>query len=66
MRPLSQTNPHIEDRAIRRCWLEENARDSCVFEGAQGLPQTTAQLSSRKRRLIASAKKLVKAAYSSK
>jgi hypothetical protein len=62
MSPLTKTNPYISDPDTRRRWLEENARESCIFEGAHGLPIGTSYLSPRKRRPIASAKKTVRAA----
>jgi len=60
--PLSKANPYMRNLPIRQQWLEENVRESCVFEGARGLLKALPQRSSSKRRSIASAKNTVKAA----
>jgi len=62
MLSLTRTNPYIRDPKTRQRWLEENARESSLFEGARGLPGGSPYHSSRKRRAIASVKKSVKAA----
>jgi hypothetical protein len=62
MLPLTRTNPYLRDLKIRQRWLEENARESSIFEGARGLPGGSLDHASRKRRPIASTKKSVKAA----
>jgi hypothetical protein len=62
MSSLSKTNPYIRDLHTRQQWLEENARESSVFEGARGLSRDSSHRSSRVRRPIASAKNSVKAA----
>ncbi len=60
MRPLSETNPYLRDPEERRRLLEENAYQSSVFEGAQGLPRPETPPSSRARRSKVSTKKSVK------
>lgn len=59
MASLIESNPYLRDPEVRRRFLEENARQSSIFEGARGLPPVT-QSPSRKRRSIAPLKKVVK------
>lgn len=40
MASLIDTNPYLRDPEERARMLEENARQSSVFEGARGLPGT--------------------------
>ena len=61
MRPLTETNPYLRDPETRRRMLEQNVRESSIFEGARGLPFGKPQKSSRKRRSNASRKKAVSA-----
>ena len=61
MRSLFQTNRYAQDKLALMRWLEENARESSVFEGAHRLPPPKRQRRFRKRRLTASTKTLVKA-----
>jgi hypothetical protein len=60
MKTLAQSNPYLRDGETRRRWLEENARESCVFEGARILKPRNGRRYSR-RRSIASAKNSAKA-----
>ncbi len=59
MKPLSETNPYLRDAQARKRMLEENARQSSIFEGARGLPKPDSQPPLRKRRSTAAAKKPV-------
>jgi len=60
MRTLVETNPYLRDPKTRRAWLEENARESSVFEGARGLAGGQVLRASRKRRSMAARKKSVR------
>ncbi len=57
MKTLIESNPYLRDPQTRRRWIEENARDSCVFEGARGLKPVTPQPEPARRRSRASGKK---------
>jgi len=59
MKSLLQSNPYLADPAYRKAMLHENARQSSIFEGAQGIP-AQARGPSRKRRSKPSTKKSVK------
>ena len=63
MLALVETNLYLRNRKTRRRWLEQNARESSIFEGARGLAQKARRSAriSRKRRSIASRKKSVSA-----
>ena len=60
MKSLAKTNPYIRNAATRHRWLEENARESSVFEGARGLSRPGPQPPAPKRRVKASAKNRVR------
>ena len=55
MASLLETNPYLRDPETRRRMLEENAYQSSVFEGAQGL--TPVASSDVRRRLSTAARK---------
>ncbi len=62
MASLAETNPYLRDPEQRRRVLEEDARQSSIFEGARGLKPPASQPEPDKRRSTASRKKSVKAA----
>jgi hypothetical protein len=57
MEPLIETNPHLRDPEVRRRLIEEDAYESSVFEGAQGLPEPVSRPAEPLRRVNASSKK---------
>ncbi len=59
MKSLLESNPYLADPVRRKAMLRHNARQSSVFEGAQGIPAQPAE-GPRKRRSKASTKKAVK------
>ena len=61
MASLAETNPYLRDPEQRRRMIEEDARQSSIFEGARGLKKPSAQTEEPARRSIASRKKPVKA-----
>lgn len=61
MPSLLETNPYLKDVVMRHRVIAQTARQSSVFEGAHGLKLRVHLAAPAKRRLIASAKKLVKA-----
>ena len=62
MASLLTTNPYLRDPETCRRMLEENAYQSSVFEGAQGLaPAASSDV--RKRRSIAARKNSVSKSY---
>jgi hypothetical protein len=66
MPSLLETNPYLRDPEKRRQMLEENAYQSSVFEGAQGLTPPAQSAKPAKRRSIAARKKSVSASNRSK
>jgi hypothetical protein len=62
MAALLKTNPYLRSRRFRRRMIAETARQSSYFEGARGLRVRIHPTVSSKRRVIAPAKKAVKAA----
>lgn len=62
MPSLIETNPYLRDPETRRQMLEENAYQSSVFEGAQGLTPVQSP-NVRKRRSTAARKKSVSKSY---
>ena len=62
MASLLETNPYLRDPETRRRMLEENAYQSSVFEGAQGLmPPASSDV--RRRRSTAARKKAASKSY---
>lgn len=61
MATLAEQNPYLRDPEARRRMLEEDARQSSIFEGARGLKSPVAQSEEDKRRSMVSRKKSVKA-----
>jgi hypothetical protein len=61
MASLAEQNIYLRDPEARRRMLEEDARQSSLFEGARGLKVPTAQSEADKRRSMVSRKKAVKA-----
>ncbi len=62
MASLIETNPYLRDPETRRRMLEENAYQSSVFEGAQGLAPVQSPCAA-KRRSTAARKKSVSKSY---
>jgi hypothetical protein len=64
MRPLIETNPYLRDPKKRMEMLIEDAYQSSIFEGAEGLvrPDVLPDSQPAPRRSIASRKKAVSAA----
>jgi hypothetical protein len=61
MPALLKTNPYLRNARVRRRMIADTARQSSYFEGARGLRLNGHGHTSSKRRVIASAKKAVKA-----
>jgi hypothetical protein len=59
VKSLLESNPSLADPVRRKAMLRHNARQSSVFEGAQGIPVQPSERP-RKRRSKASTKKAVK------
>jgi hypothetical protein len=57
MDTLAESNPYIRDPEARLRMIEEDAQESCAFEGARGLPRRRRQSPSRKRHPTISARK---------
>jgi hypothetical protein len=62
MAALLKTNPYLRNVRFRRRMIADTARQSSCFEGARGLRVKIHSGVSPKRRVIAPAKKAVKAA----
>ena len=63
MASLLETNPYLRDPETRQRMLEENAYQSSVFEGAQGLTPPNQSSTVRKRRSTAARKKSASKSY---
>lgn len=63
MASLIETNPYLRDPETRQRMLEENAYQSSVFEGAQGLTPPVQSPPVRKRRSTAVRKKSESKSY---
>jgi hypothetical protein len=61
MASLAEKNPYLRDPVERRKMVEEDARQSSIFEGARGLKPVPAQPEPDSLRSMASRKKSAKA-----
>mgnify|MGYP003332420372 CR=1 FL=1 len=61
MASLAEQNRYLRDPVVRRQMLEEDARQSSIFEGATGLKPPAPQPESKTHRSIVFRKKSVKA-----